>query len=71
MPIWSKIKSVFKRNGPKPVTIFSFPHAQKEQLDKLLEDIQKFGKATDDILFTTTDLRDGALVKVNVRGRKK
>ena len=72
MLIWDKMKSFFKKKGVKTVTIFSFPHAQNEQLDVLLKDVEKFGKSTDDVIFTTTDLRDGALVHVKVsRGRKR
>ena len=71
MPFWSRIKSLFNRKKVKTVTIFSFPHAQSEQLDKLLKDVEQFGKSSDDIMFTTTDLRDGALVNVKVsRGKK-
>lgn len=61
---FKKIKGLFKRN----VTVFSFPHANKEQLDQLLTDLGKFGKTTDDVMFTSTDLRDGSIVKLKIKG---
>jgi hypothetical protein len=59
------------KNDEKTVTVFSFPHATKDQLDELLKGIGGFGKTSDDMIFTNTDLRDGSTVGVKIKGKRQ
>lgn len=68
--MFEKIKSVLKKGEKKTVAIFSFPHASKEQLEDLLNSVSKFGKVKEDIIFTTTDLRDGSVISVKMKGEE-
>ena len=65
------IKRIFNRNNDKTMTIFSFPHATKEQLDELLKGVGQFGKTCDDVIFSNTDLRDGSTVNLKIKGKRK
>lgn len=68
---FKKIKGFFNKNNNKTVTIFSFPHATKEQLDELLKGVGQFGKTGDDVIFSNTDLRDGSIVNLKIKGKRK
>jgi hypothetical protein len=68
--ILDRFRKVIERNRVRTVTVFSFPHATKEQLDALTTSIQKVGKTSEDIIFSNTDLRDGSTVNLKVKGDK-
>ncbi len=68
---FKKIKGIFSKNNDKTVTIFSFPHANKEQLDELLNGVGLFGNTSDDNIFSNTDLRDGSIVNLKLKGKRK